>query len=327
MRKILALFSCTTLLFTLCACGDKKITANNDLISSNDNSTNSYSSSTTPSDTSSDQSSSDSSSSKPTESNNNESGEPTVDKFIPVGETFILDGQKYTLSFFDDFEGDKLDSKKWERCPEWNRGDIGGKWDDDMVWLKDGNLHVGVSRANDGSLISGGVRSRTKRERNLFAQARGYFEIKCKLPKATGCWSAFWLMSNVSKVGNGAVDGAEIDIMESFNVKNGLINHAIHCDGYGADHKSQGCESRNKKLYDGKFHTFALLWNENGYYFYVDGIQTNKLDNTQSNFLGSCEVETYLKITTEFGSWGGEVNDRLLPDALVVDYVRVYEEN
>ena len=68
------------------------------------------------------------------------------------------------------------------------------------------------------------------------------------------------------------------------------------------------------------------FWNENGYYFYVDGIQTNKLDNTQSNFLGSCTVETYLKITTEFGTWGGTVDDKLLPDALVVDYVRVYKE-
>ena len=196
-----------------------------------------------------------------------------------------------------------------------------------MVWLENGYLNVGVSRADDGTLISGGVRSRTKRERNLFSQARGYFEIKCKLPKATGCWSAFWLMSDVSKVGNGAIDGAEIDIMESFDVKNGLINHAIHCDGYGADHKSTGCETRNKNLYDGKFHTFALLWNENGYYFYVDGIQTNKLDNTQSNFLGSCTVATYLKITTEFGTWGGTVNDNLMPDALVVDYIRAYKEN
>ena len=101
---------------------------------------------------------------------------------------------------------------------------------------------------------------------------------------------------------------------------------ALECDGYGDDHKSVGCETRKASLYDGKFHTFVLLWNENGYYFYVDGIQTNKLDNTQSNFLGSCTVETYLKITTECGTWAGTIDKNKLPDALVVDYVRVYKE-
>ena len=320
LRKFLALFSAISLIFTLCACKNTTITKNNDLIASGDN-TNSYTSSSTPSDISSDLSSS-----NPSANDNNESGEPKVETFIPVGESFTLDGQKYTLSFFDDFEGDKLDSKKWQCCPEYTRQDYGGKWNDDLAWVKDGYLNIGVSRADDGTLLSGAIRTKTKWERDLFSQARGYFEIKCKLPKATGCWSAFWLMSDVSKVGNGAVDGAEIDIMESFDPRGGLINHAIHCDGYGADHKSIGCETKNKSLYDGKFHTFALLWNKNGYYFYVDGVQTNKLDNTQSGFLGSCEVAAYMKITAEFGSWGGEVNDNLLPDALVVDYVRVYKE-
>ena len=51
------------------------------------------------------------------------------------------------------------------------------------------------------------------------------------------------------------------------------------------------------------------------------------IDNTQENFLGSCETEMFMLISTEFGSWGGLINLSLLPDALVVDYVRVYEEN
>ena len=62
------------------------------------------------------------------------------------------------------------------------------------------------------------------------------------------------------------------------------------------------------------------------YYFYIDGVMTNKIDASQEDFLGVCDTETYMKITAEFGSWGGLVNLSLMPDALVVDYIRAYKE-
>ena len=238
------------------------------------------------------------------------------------------EGKKFELTFFDDFLGTTLDSKKWDHCHEWNRGDLGGKWDDDMAVLDGkGNLLIKVGLDSKGTPISGAVRTRTKREKNLFSQVRGYFEIRCKLQTAPGCWGAFWLMSNgVSKVGNGAIDGAEIDVFESFDAKNGKINHAIHWDGYEEHHKSVGSETINKSLYDGNYHTFGLLWNEDGYYFYIDRILVKKFVSTQSNFPGSCNDPAYLKITAEFGSWGGQIKKDTLPDALVVDYVKVYKE-
>ncbi len=261
------------------------------------------------------------------ESSQNVSSKPTSS--IPAITPPNTEGKKFELTFFDDFLGTTLDSKKWDRCPEWNRGDRGGKWDDDMAVLDGkGNLLIKVGLDSNGNPISGAVRTRTKRERNLFSQARGYFEIRCKLQTAPGCWGAFWLMGSngVSKVGNGAVDGAEIDIFESFDAKNGKINHAIHWDGYEEHHKSTGSETINKSLYDDNYHTFGMLWNEDGYYFYVDRILVKKIDNTQSNFPGSSNDPSYLKITAEFGSWGGQIKKDTLPDALVVDYVKVYKE-
>ncbi len=55
--------------------------------------------------------------------------------------------------------------------------------------------------------------------------------------------------------------------------------------------------------------------------FYVDGKPTWKTDAG-----GICEVPVYLKLTVATGGWVGDVNpDELPTDAMIVDYVRVYE--
>lgn len=238
-------------------------------------------------------------------------------------ETKLINGKQYKLTFFDDFDGTSLDKSKWELCPEWNRGDIGGKWDDSMITL-DGNSNLIVSSSlnENGTPISGAVRTR-----GLFEQARGYFEIRCKLQQAAGFWGAFWLMCDtVRLVGNGCVNGAEIDVFESFSVEKGAINFAIHWDGYREDHKCLSKSIYDTSLYDDNYHIFSCLITEDGYYFYIDGNELCRITSETYGYAGSCEVPLYLKISTEFGTWAGEYNAESLPSGLVVDYVKVYSQ-
>ena len=58
-----------------------------------------------------------------------------LDKINENSENFDPANYGLTLAWSDDFDGDKLDPKKWECCPEWERGDVGARWDDDMVEL------------------------------------------------------------------------------------------------------------------------------------------------------------------------------------------------
>ena len=245
----------------------------------------------------------------------------TFKPYDPIEEGLVL-------TWSDDFDGTALDTTKWDLCPEWERGDIGARWDGDMVELDGkGNLVLKVGIEN-GQIVSGGVRTLANRwYRVLFSQTKGYFEIRAKLQSVPGFWSAFWLLSqNQDKVGNGAKDGIEIDVFESFNYTEGQINHALHWDGYGDDHKGISKEVTNRSLYDGNFHTFGMLWADDGYYFYVDGKMTYKLTSSSSKYPGCCEVPCYLKITTEVGTWAGSINKKQLPtDGLVVDYVKVYQ--
>ncbi len=242
-------------------------------------------------------------------------------------ETLTLQGDTYKLTFFDGFSGTTLDSSKWAKCPEGNRQDLGGKWDDDRAYL-DGNgyLVLEAMRDSGGNLTSGAIRTRNKSySKTFFEQTRGYFECRVKLQSKPGFWSAFWLMASGDyNVGNGATDWAEIDIMESYSVAKKGINHAIHWDGYGDDHQQANAQLTNIDVYDGEFHTFGLLWTETAYIFYIDGIESYRLTEGMSNWPGSCQVSLYLKLTNEFGSWADDMDGTAFTDQVLYDYVRVY---
>ena len=228
-----------------------------------------------------------------------------------------IGGKKYELTFEDDFDGETLDKKKWSLCPEQPRHDAGGWWDDDMVSLRDGCLVLTAAMREDGTPVSGAIRSFRK-----FSQNRGYFEARIRTQTASGFWGAFWLMDpfmSFHKPDGTAADGAEIDIMESFNVPRGGVNHAIHWDGYGEAHKSVGKEVYDRGLYR-DFHVYALEWTDSEYIFYIDGKETWRTSEP-----GMCKNKLYLKLTTEFGTWAAPIEKDKLPDEFLVDYVRVYK--
>ena len=237
----------------------------------------------------------------------------------PAPDTLTVDGREYRLTFEDDFSGTELDLSKWERCPEWKRQDLNCYWDDDMSYLDGmGNLVLGIKYDKwEGKYLSGAVRSK-----GLFEQTYGYYEIRCTLNTVPGYWTAYWLMGDcVYSEENGGVDGTEIDIYESAFYRDGLIQHTLNWDSYGAAHRAEGCQVA-ADVYDGEYHTFALLWTEEEYVFYIDGKETWRTDAASAG--GTCEEPLYMKITAEMGTWAGDPPPR--SDSIKVDYVRVYAE-
>lgn len=239
--------------------------------------------------------------------------------YVSEDGTLYVEGEAYALTFEDEFEGTELDSTKWVHCPEWKRQDLECYWDNDCVKLNgDGRLTI-TSEYRNGKYCMGAIRSKGK-----FAQAQGYFEIRCTLNTVPGYWVAFWLMGEtVGHVDNSGLDGTEIDIMESaFFGK--AINHALHWDGYGEHHKTIGKETMNSKVYDGEYHTFSVLWTEKEYIFYIDREETWRTEAKEAG--GTCQVPLYMKFTAETGTWtGDELDEKNFPAAVYVDYVKAYE--
>ena len=248
--------------------------------------------------------------------------------FVMPGDTRVINGKTYTLTFKDDFSGSSLDASKWDYCPNWNRGNLNppGRWDDSMVSVSDGCLRLGVSLDSNGVPISGAVRTLKKDySKTLFSQCKGYFECRCQLQSVRGFWGAFWLMprtgmDNNNNV-NGGVDGAEIDIFESWSLTQNRVNHGIHWDGYGPNSGGSKEPPANPipGLYQG-FHTFGLEWTDTEYVFYIDGKVTHRTSEG-----GISTVPSYMKLTIECGTWAGTLEKSKLPAEILVDYVRVWQ--
>lgn len=238
------------------------------------------------------------------------------------------------LVFSDEFDGTGApDGTKWER-QEYNRRNNAtgpdGWWSNQDSYLDgNGNLVIRVRKIadknNDGDSCDysvGMIRSKGK-----FEHLYGKYEIRCILPSQPGWWVAFWMMQgNVGAVGNGGVDGTEVDIMEGFGWTN-LINNAFHWDGYGADHKSTGKQFNPAGIRDG-FHTFAMEWYPEKYVFFIDGKET-----WRSSGGGVCNQKGYVKVTGEISTeswainnyWANNPAKAVYPDSFIVDYIRVWE--
>ena len=223
------------------------------------------------------------------------------------------EGKTWKLAWHDEFDGDRLDESKWEVPPDGRRRDA---W-----WMRkaislDGKGHLVISTLKEGDkYIDGCVRTRGK-----FEQTFGYWVARIELQSQPGHWSAFWLMgSGVGKIGDGGRDGTEIDIMEKPWLDD-RVQHALHWDGYGKAHRSEGNVAQVPGVMKG-FHTFALLWTPDEYVFYVDGKET-----WRTTAGGVCQVPLYIKLSDEVGKWGGDIRKARLPDRFLVDYVRVYDQ-
>lgn len=254
--------------------------------------------------------------------------EPGPSAAAPTGtgtsapETVTIHGRTWRPTLLEEFDGTALDWDLWEPCPNWRRDDC--TWTDDAAAL-DGQGHLVLRITGDEvPFAAGAVRTRTQGGSILFEQAYGYFEARMKLPAIDGICAAFWLMCDgAGTVGTpGGGDGTEIDIIEATGMSPGKAQHALHWDGYGDEHQSaEHPMTGRSELYDGEYHTFALAWTPEEYVFYIDGAESWR---TAAG--GVCAVPAYLKLTVSTGAWVGTVDPTQLPtDALVVDYVHVYE--
>ncbi|MBR5867665.1 MAG: family 16 glycosylhydrolase, partial [Spirochaetaceae bacterium] len=242
---------------------------------------------------------------------------------------FVFDPADYTkLTFEDNF--DTFDTSKWAKCPKWKRQEHmqnSGRWDYDCSYIEDGNLVLECKKEN-GELLSGGIRTKTEQDKILFKQAEGLFEFKFKADWNSGMWHAVWLMcpEEQDNIGNGATDGAEIDMIEILPNDGGKMYYqsAVHWDGYeygihGSNHKGINIT----KDFFGEWHVAQFVWHKHGYQLYMDGKLAYDMPGRE--FGGTSKVPTYLKITSEFGDWGGPLYEDKLPAKFYVDYIKVYE--
>lgn len=247
---------------------------------------------------------------------------PGPPKLIPLEPALppSPEGMSWEQTFVEEFDSPILDPKKWRVFDSYARK--GGFWLKRNVRVENGNLVISVNRENDpktGELIktAGGIESRGR-----FEQRFGYFVCRYKMLKqnGSGYHCSFWLQSPGAGTATGdGRNGTEIDIIEKFKTDD-IIQHCLHWDGYGEDHKRTKFSFPWPGIKQG-FHTFGLVWTSEEYVFYVDGVETWRTDAG-----GVSQVPAFLRLTLEFSEgWNGKIAEAELPDDFVVDWVKVYK--
>jgi beta-glucanase (GH16 family) len=178
----------------------------------------------------------------------------------------------------------------------------------------------------------------------------GYFEARLKVPAGVGVWPAFWL--NPDADANGQTTWPpEIDILEF--VHNGKeekanMNHiAVHSrpkDGE-PDRAETAIVSRDGRFKpEGKghgyyhapfnfpddYHVFGCLWNDDDTVaVFVDGKPVVKFRYKWVHADGREAPNAHVLLNLSIGGkWAGRhgIDDSAFPQALSVDYVRVYQK-
>ena len=260
--------------------------------------------------------------------------EQVVAKLPPwLGKRPPVDG-KWKLTFRDEFDGRSIDTNKWNIYAD-NYWDSVTHFTKDNIFIRDGKLvlryevkrghHNDDPKGKETDFACGFADTYGK-----WTQRYGYFETRVKLPRCPGLWPAFWMMPDRgadkgpqwvrAATENG---GMEFDIMEHLTAWGPYrFNVAWHWDGYGKDHKSIGSPWIYMPADKDGFLTVGLLWLPGESAIYGNGVELARWKNPRvgdqlSNFL----------IDIVQGGWANDpLDEDLLPDELVLDYVRCWQK-
>lgn len=150
----------------------------------------------------------------------------------------------------------------------------------------------------------------------------GKIEVRAKLPTGAGMWPAIWMLGTNRSVVGWPKCG-EIDILEHKGSKPNRIYGSAHF--YDFINRKRIVKNQFKdvsaQLHE-SFHRYTIEWDENEIKFFFDELNYHTVKNDTETF----KKPFYLLINFALGGgFGGELDERFLPQKFLIDYVRVYQ--
>ena len=270
----------------------------------------------------------------------------------------------WKLVWSDEFDSTVLDRTKWmPETSCWGGGNNEKQcYTDrpDNIQVRDGLLKLvakpepftGLAMPQDfedrGAEVTQPYTSGKIRTKSLASWTYGRFEARIKLPQGQGTWPAFWMMSEHDVYGGWPLSG-EIDIVESVNLGaqcsdcegSDIENRSIAALHFGKTWPNNQFKSAKPKLEDVTgFNTYAVEWSEGQIDWFVNDNKVFSLTSEQwFSSAVSKEINPHAPFDQPFylmlnlavgGNLSVSQNEKLFdpnsyPNALVVDWVRVYE--
>ena len=285
-----------------------------------------------------------------------------VSSDVPEGE-FTPPTVEWQLVFEDNFDGTNLDTTKWnvqtgDGCPDlcgWGNNEL-QVYGADNVQVNGGILRLEGRQEMDGSYTSGRINTQGK-----FDFRYGRVEVSARIPAGQGTWPAIWMLHSPAGALNPDYpdqgvygpwpSSGEIDIMEAFNYGVGGNQQIKSTTHYGlpiAPFDGTGAFTDLAPNADMGFRQYAVEWERGRIRFFVDGQhwQTQFVDEYWTYYpanddgfydpfgpftqgLDDAPFDQAFHLLLNFAIGGNPVGapdmTTVFPQALEIDYVRVYE--
>jgi len=159
--------------------------------------------------------------------------------------------------------------------------------------------------------------------RNWFEQKYGRFEIRAKVPKGRGLWSAFWLLPTHAQWPQGIAVLPELDVMEHLGHEVSTYHTTLHSNQTGKLTSHPYDHNRLGDLTEG-FHLYSAVWTESEVSWYLDG-QWMASHPTPKDFTAAKHFLLNLAVG---GSWPGHPDKNTqFPARYQIDFVRAMTDN
>ena len=257
--------------------------------------------------------------------------------------------QAWTLIWSDEFEqGGAVDPEKWN-IDEWPARVVN---DEDQAYtarpsnlrVEDGHLVIEAHKEDyqNAAYTSGRIHSRGKGD---FLYGR--FEVRAKVPRGKGTWSAAWMLPSDpfryattceegdtwqgSETCDAWPNSGEMDILEHVGYETGHVHGTVHNRAYYWINWEQRKGRILLDSADEAFHVYALEWSPERVDIFVDETLYFTYVNEQDGWKSwpydhPFHLVLNLAVGGAWGRAGGGIDDTMFPQRMLVDYVRVYAQ-
>ena len=185
--------------------------------------------------------------------------------------------------------------------------------------IKDSKLIISAIK-NGNRYTSARITTANKKEFQY-----GLIETRAKLPLGQGLWPAFWMLGNNIEA-NGWPECGEIDILEYIGKEPHMVFTSLHStSSYG---NTINTKKTNIPNIEEGFHIYGIDWTSEKIDFLID----KQLVYSYQPAIKNKDTWPYnkpfyfilnLAVGGNFG--GPEIDDRILPQQFIIDYIKVYQ--
>ena len=233
------------------------------------------------------------------------------------------------LVWSDEFDGSTVNASNWTfeiGTGTWGWGNNELQYyQEDNTSIIDGNL---VIEARRQTLESSNYTSSRLITRDKKSFRYGRVDIRAVMPEGQGIWPALWMLgSNHQQVGWPTC--GEIDIMEMIGGGDGrdnVLRGTAHWNQGGTVSYGQGYTHESNLSEE--YHVYSIIWDEENIRWYFDDINFNTMDITPAELSAFHNNFYFIMNVAVGGEWPGSPdNTTFFPQWMIVDYIRVFQEN